>query len=301
MWWVQEVQTFNATLLVTSPPELIIESDASCQGWGATLKGQEVATGGLWSINEQGKHINCLELIVATLAVKTFAKNQKNITILVRTDNIPTRAYINHFGGTHSQPMNVMAVDLWKWCIERQILLIAEHLPGVSNVIADTESRTVRDRCDWMIHPHLFSQINRKFGPLEVNLFASRLTHQLERYFSWRSDPAAEATDAFTQSWSQFQGFANPPWCRLLPTLVKIQREQATVVVVAPLWRTQPWYPLLLQLLIEIPLLIPAKENIVISPTQQEFIMPAISCQESREIRRHFRRSFKTSGILLEK
>ena len=125
-----------------------------------------------------------------------------------------------------------------------------------------------------MIH-HLFSQINKKFGPLEVDLFASRLTHQLDCYFSWRPDPAAEATDAFTQSWSQLQGFANPPWCLLLPTLANNEREKAKVVVVVPLWWTQPWYPLLLHLLIEIPLLIPTQENIVISPTQQEFIMPA--------------------------
>jgi len=75
----------------------------------------------------------------------------------------------------------------------------------------------------------------------------------------------------FHQSWSQFQGFANPPWYLLLPTLAKIQREKARVVVVAPLWRTQPWYPFLLLLLIEIPLLIPNQKNIVILPTQQEF------------------------------
>ena len=85
---------------------------------------------------------------------------------------------------------------------------------------------------------------------------------------------AAEATDAFTQTWSQFQGYANPPWCLLLPTLAKIQREKAKVVGVAPLWRTQPWYPLLLQFLIKTPLLIPTQENMVILPTQQ-FIMPA--------------------------
>ena len=56
------------------------------------------------------------------------------------------------------------------------------------------------------------------------------LTHQLPRYFSWRPDPA---TDAFSQDWSQFQGYANPPWCLLLPTLAKIQRERARVVLVA--------------------------------------------------------------------
>ena len=59
-----------------------------------------------------------------------------------------------------------------------------------------------------------------------------------------------------------------------MTTLAKIQRERATVVLVAPIWKTQPWYPLLLQLLSGFPLLIPMQENVVISPTQEEFIMP---------------------------
>ena len=107
-----------------------------------------------------------------------------------------------------------------------------------------------------------------------VDLFASRLTHQLPRFFSWRPDPLAEATDAFTQDWSQFQGYANPPWCLILRTLSKIQREEARVLLIAPVWRTQPWYPLLLQLLIKIPRLLPEGKEMVISPTQKDFIMP---------------------------
>ena len=137
--------------------------------------------------------------------------------------------------GTHSWQMNHLATQIWKWCIERQIFLTAEHLPGVLNQEADEESRTIRDRRNWMLHPHLFSQIKEKMGPLEVDMFASRLTHQLPRYFSWRPDPAAEATDAFVQDWSPFRGYANPPWCLLLPTLTKIQREKAKVVLVAPI------------------------------------------------------------------
>ena len=186
-------------------------------------------------MNEQDYYSNSLERLAESMAVKTFAKDKKNVLILLRTDNIPTRAYINHFGGTHSHPVNVVAVELWKWCIERQIFLIAEHFPVVNNLIVDTESRTVRDRCNWMLHPHLFSQINEMFGPMEVDLFASGLTHQLGQYFSWRLHPIAKATDAFTQTWTQLQGFSNPPWCLLLHTLLKIQREKAKVVVVAPL------------------------------------------------------------------
>ena len=44
--------------------------------------------------------------------------------------------------------------------------------------------------------PAVFQAINKQLGPLEVDLFATRLTHQLFHFFSWRLDPLAEATDA---------------------------------------------------------------------------------------------------------
>ena len=62
-------------------------------------------------------------------------------------------------------------------------------------------------------NPKVFQQICQSLGPLQIDLFASRLTKQLPRYYSWRPDPEAEATDAFTQNWAQARGFANPPWC----------------------------------------------------------------------------------------
>ena len=177
VWWTQEMQDHNGAPLTMGTPDMVIESYASCLGWGATLKGQGLRTGGQWSTSEQEMHINCLELLAASLAIQTFAKEKRNIRILVRTDNVSTRAYINHFGGTHSWQMNHLATQIWKWCIERQIFLTAEHLPGVLNQEADEESRTIRDRRNWMLHPHLFSQIKEKMGPLEVDMFASRLTH----------------------------------------------------------------------------------------------------------------------------
>ena len=76
---------------------------------------------------------------------------------------------------------------LWFWCMNRDITLVAEHLPGVLNTIADQESRVMRDRSDWMLNPRIFSKIQQKWGPLEVDMFASRLTTQLRRFFSWRA------------------------------------------------------------------------------------------------------------------
>ncbi len=65
---------------------------------------------------------------------------------------------------------------------------------------------------DWMLHPLVFKELNRRFGPMQVDLFASRLTSQLAHFVSWRPDPDAMATDTFSIDWTQFQlAYANPP------------------------------------------------------------------------------------------
>ncbi len=43
--------------------------------------------------------------------------------------------------------------------------------------------------------PRTFHKIRGKWGPLEVDKFASRMTTQLQRFFSWRPDPEAEGNE----------------------------------------------------------------------------------------------------------
>ena len=127
------------------------------------------------------------------------------------------------------------------WCLERNIHIQAQHLPGVLNQVADMESRSMRDRSDWKLDRRIFLEVNRRYGPLEVDLFASRLTNQCRCYFSWRPDPFAEATDAFLQDWRIMRGFANPPWNLVPRVLRKAQSQEADVILIAPIWKTQPW------------------------------------------------------------
>ena len=81
---------------------------------------------------------------------------------------------------------------------------------------------------------------------LEVDMFASRLSIQLPRVFSWRPDPMAVATDAFNQQCGNLKGYANPPWCLIGRILSQVENQQ---VLVAPVWKGQPWYPVLLGML----------------------------------------------------
>ena len=134
--------------------------------------------------------------------MKAFGKAWQNITVLLRMDNITAVSYINEKGGIVSQLLCQLA--LTTWCVERNITVIAEHLPGRLNLKANEESRTVKDRCDWMLKQSVFHRINSVMSPLEMDLFASRLTRQLPCFYNWRPYPEAEATDAFTQNWAAF-------------------------------------------------------------------------------------------------
>ena len=75
---------------------------------------------------------------------------------------------------------------MWNWCLQRNILITAEHLPGVSNVLAGTESRTFIDSSDWKLQPKIIQYFLKD---REIDLFATRLTNQLKSYVSWQPVP----------------------------------------------------------------------------------------------------------------
>ena len=154
--------------------------------------------------------------------------------------------------------MTAITKNLWLWCLQRDISLIAEHLPGVQNTIADEESRMMKDRTDWKLNPEVFRQINRRLGPLTVDLFASRPTTQLPHFFSWRPDPEAEALNAFSQQWDKLEGkgYANPPWSLVGKTLSQVRAQGATIVLITPVWKTQAWYATLLEMLVDFPVIL---------------------------------------------
>ncbi|CAF0721139.1 unnamed protein product [Didymodactylos carnosus] len=100
----------------------------------------------------------------------------------------------------------------------------------------------------------IFHSLNKLFGPLETDLFAGRLNTELQKYLSWKPDPYAHAVDAFQLSWKKLKGYAFP---LVAQSLAKIVKEQSTILLVAPTWSSQTYYPLLMQQLIQDPVLIP--------------------------------------------
>jgi len=95
-WWKEHFSRWHRKPLKQKPEQVTISSDASQLGWGAVCV--ETRTGGAWSLQEQTMHINSLELLVATLAVKTFLKDTLEISVLFQLDNATAVTYVNNIG-----------------------------------------------------------------------------------------------------------------------------------------------------------------------------------------------------------
>ena len=229
-WWIEEISQWNGRAIQMSPPNLTIESDASLLGWGALAEG--AATGGLWSPQERHLHINVLELIAGGFAVKTFAKGKKDLHVRLKMDNTAAIAYVNHMGGTRSPTLAKRAKQLWLWCLEKGIVISAEHLPGVANITADFQSRSLQSLAEWRLKPQIFNMILQNLSPCNVDLFATRLNAQLSRYISWRPDPFAIATDALQVQWSRMEGYAFPPFCLIGRCLAKTKTEGSSILLI---------------------------------------------------------------------
>ena len=131
---------------------------------------------------------------------------------------------------------------------------MSRYIPGHLNVMADMFSRKRQIlKNEWSMHPNVLLRLWKVWDRPLVDLFATSRNHKLPIYFSPIPDPRAEAVDSMLQSWSGHLLYAFPPLSLIRQTLNKVQRDQAEMILIAPCWANQEWFPDLLALLVEAP------------------------------------------------
>ena len=287
-WWLSlTLHSHNRQDITPLPFDLTIRTDASLRGWGATCRGS--TTGGRWSMEEQGQHINYLELKAAFRTLKSFLGQGAPAPtrcwdqhpprhILLEMDNTTAVAVavVNRRGGTQSPTLSLLALDLWSFLLERGLWVRARHLPspGVLNVEAHAASRVFNVRTEWMLRKDVFRHIMRRFYLPQIDLFASRLSHQVPLYVSLLPDPGASAVDAFLLDWSQWKSFIHPPVVPLPRILQKVTDDKASALLVAPDWPGQPWYAQIQLTLMGAPYRLPKEKTLLSLPFDREAIHP---------------------------
>ncbi len=259
--WINNIDSAFKPIMLAHPT-LTITTDASTLGWGAVLGDRKA--GGPWAQHECGSHINCLEIKAVLLALKALCKDITKQHIRVQSDNTTAISYINSMGGLKSRECDNLVNEIWNWCIARDIWLSASHIPESQNIEADKTST------EWSLSTPVFKDIDTKWGSFDIDLFASRLNYKVPCYVSWWPDPDAKFVDAFFMDWGPYLFYAFPPFSVIATCLQKITWEQATGVLIVPLWPTQPWFTMLMILLMDKSLILPQSDTLLIQPHNGE-------------------------------
>lgn len=268
-WWLRILSNSSQSNQIrTENYAREIFSDASLTGWGASCGSQRAR--GWWSEEEKSMHINALEIKAAFNALQSFASDQSDCEILLRIDNTTAIAYVNRFGSVQFPLLSSLARQIWQWCEERNIFVFASYIASAENIHADAESRRVDTDTEWTLSDTAFRKISRRWGPFDVDLFATALNAKCPVYVSWLPDPGSWMVDAFTLSWKSLNFYCFPPFILIPKILRKIIDEKSEGVIVIPWWPSQPWFPLFKRLLISEPIIFSPSDHLLSAPLRDK-------------------------------
>ena len=254
-WWMTALPHTWAP--IHRPPQITIYCDACTYGYRGMCEG--LMTQGHFLPEEQDCSINTKECLAVYYSVCAFATQCANKHILVHSDNMTTISNVTNMGSMSSLIRSQIMKDLWQFVYSIGSWLTIRHIAGVSNSAADWASHHFRNnRTEWSLLVPVFQQISKHFGPFDMDLFASSLNNKVPWFCAWQPDAGAFAIDAFTVNWSLFANcYAMPPFSLITRVLQRVLTTSVTVIIVVPLWESQPWFPHLLDLLSAVPPLLP--------------------------------------------
>ena len=119
---------------------------------------------------------------------------------------------------------------------------------------------------EWTLHHKVVQIIFALTDRPHIDLFASAENARLPTFCTRYPHPQAWATDALQIDWNNLFAYAFPPISLLPKVITKIEQERCQVLLIAPFWPRQAWFPRLVRLLIQTPLILPHRPDIISQP-----------------------------------
>ena len=201
---------------------------------------------GVWTRLECRLHINVLEFKAVILAFQHFIAVLQGHHVLIAMDYTTVVAYINKQGGSHCHALLRLVVDLFLWLQTQDITLGARHIPCCLNVIADRLSWPNQPiTTEWSLYPTSSS----------VYVSSSGTSSTGDRYpvtgLAGEVDVHVSTVSPAQQSHSEAQD------------------HSGELLLKAPWWPSQPWFPHLLRLCVDHPHYFPYRQDLL---SQQGYI-----------------------------
>ena len=126
--------------------------------------------------------------------------------------------------------------------------LVPRHLPGHLNVLVDHLSRRGQIlKTEW--------SLNQTVRPGENTKLAT--------YISPIREETAWKVDSLVQNWDGLYAYAYPPTSLIRACLNKVRTERVEIILIAPGWPNQEWFPDLFDLAIDFQISLPPVQKLL--------------------------------------
>ena len=215
---------------LTSPPtQLIITSDASLQGWGQLVRDKQQEVHGQQrklKLKAASSETGAEGSQIGYFNIYPYAPRSK-VNSLTNGQYCGSVIYSQNGGNPQQSLIRHKQRDLGLLATERDHNYCRVPTWGL-------QSRSMKDSTEWKPKPQIFQALRNLRGTPDIDLFASRVSHQLPCYISWKLDPFSKGRDAFQISWKYLKGYAFPPFSLIGRVLRKVQTDQAQLLLVTP-------------------------------------------------------------------
>ena len=107
--------------------------------------------------------------------------------------------------------------------------------------LADFQPWSITDLSEKKLHPIIFRNVCKTPWTPNIDLFASRVSHQGTNIYFTETRPFSKEKDAFQESW--MKGYVFPFFCFIGRVFRKVQIEMDTLILIIPAWQSLAWYP----------------------------------------------------------
>ena len=108
-------------------------------------------------------------------------------------------------------------------------------------------------KTEWSLNQTIADRIFRAWGRPFVDLFVLSINTKLATY----------KVDSLVQNWDGLYDYAYPPTSLISACLNKVRTENVEIVLIAPGWPNQEWFPDLLDLPIDFPITLPPVQKLL--------------------------------------
>lgn len=142
-----------------------------------------------------------------------------------------------------SRSLCAVAIGIWEIRIQHDIIPVAMHVSGDCNTIADLLSREKTLIHEWSIGIIYITPIFEIWGTPFIDVFATAKNSKCRWFCTRGGHDHSSLGDSLLPNWGKDFLYMFPPFPLLPRVLRKIQCERAHVLLIAPWWPCQTWFP----------------------------------------------------------